>query len=107
MYVFAGSGGDDNTWVNRLWSFIRSPNSTTRNGAVPGEARRGLSSASGGGDDAAGAGSGSGGGETGGETAGGGIMVSSGHPSSHPQVLTVPLPRRPLMPGGAAQVESS
>jgi len=29
----------------------------------------------------------------------GGIMVSAGHPSSHPQVLAVPLPRRPLMPG--------
>lgn len=26
-------------------------------------------------------------------------MVSAGHPSSHPQVLAVPLPRRPLMPG--------
>lgn len=33
------------------------------------------------------------------ETAGGGILVSSGHPSSHPQVLVVPLNRRPLMPG--------
>ena len=28
-----------------------------------------------------------------------GIMVSASHPSSHPQVLAVPLPRRPLMPG--------
>ena len=26
-------------------------------------------------------------------------MVSASHPSSHPQVLAVPLPRRPLMPG--------
>ena len=26
-------------------------------------------------------------------------MVSAAHPSSHPQVLAVPLPRRPLMPG--------
>ena len=26
-------------------------------------------------------------------------MVASGHPSSHPQVLVVPLNRRPLMPG--------
>ena len=34
-----------------------------------------------------------------GETAGGGILVQSGHPSSHPQVLVVPLNRRPLMPG--------
>ena len=32
-------------------------------------------------------------------TASGGIMVSASHPSSHPQVLAVPLPRRPLMPG--------
>ena len=32
-------------------------------------------------------------------TAGGGIMIQSGHPSSHPQVLVVPLERRPLMPG--------
>ena len=32
-------------------------------------------------------------------TSGGGIMVASGHPSSHPQVLVVPLNRRPLMPG--------
>ena len=34
-----------------------------------------------------------------GETAGGGVLVTSGHPSSHPQVLVVPLNRRPLMPG--------
>ena len=34
-----------------------------------------------------------------GETAGGGILVQSGHPSSHPQVLVVPLNRRPPMPG--------
>ena len=34
-----------------------------------------------------------------GETAGGGILVTSGHPASHPQVLVVPLNRRPLMPG--------
>ena len=26
-------------------------------------------------------------------------MIQSGHPSSHPQVLVVPLERRPLMPG--------
>ena len=32
-------------------------------------------------------------------TTSGGIMVSAAHPSSHPQVLAVPLPRRPLMPG--------
>jgi len=29
----------------------------------------------------------------------GGIMVGGGHPSSHPQVLALPLLRRPLMPG--------
>lgn len=58
--------------------------------------RRALSAEAEGGDAASDGGLGS---SASSSTVTGGIMVGAGHPSSHPQVLAVPLPRRPLMPG--------
>jgi len=58
-------------------------------------ARRALSGEAEGGDASDGLGSNA----SNASTVTGGIMVGAGHPSSHPQVLAVPLPRRPLMPG--------
>jgi len=74
-HLHAGGKSDDG-WSARLWNAIRSGTSRRARafGSAAGEAGAG-------------------------ETAGGGILVTSGHPASHPQVLVVPLNRRPLMPG--------
>jgi Lon-like ATP-dependent protease len=102
--------------VNRFWAATRSPKAAAASEEGRG-ASRPRSGAKGkgrkGGKVVAKDGSGSGGGVGGGggasgaafesagagESAGGGIMVTSGHPISHPQVFVVPYHRRPLMPG--------